>query len=64
MTVAEAIAHLRAVGEDRETIYTLYVTDEQRRLEGVTSIRALLLTKDEEHRTDHAARCHLRNDRY
>jgi magnesium transporter len=48
MTVAEAIAHLRAVGEDRETIYTLYVTDEQRRLEGVTSIRALLLAKDEE----------------
>ena len=48
MTVAEAIAHLRAVGEDRETIYTLYVTDEQRRLEGVTSVRTLLLSNDEE----------------
>ena len=47
MTVKEAIAHLRAVGEDRETIYTLYVTDEQRRLEGVTSVRALLLSNDE-----------------
>ncbi len=48
MTVAEAIAHLRAVGEDRETIYTLYVTDEYRFLEGVTSVRTLLLAKDEE----------------
>ena len=38
MTVAEAIAHLRTVGEDRETIYTLYVTDGQRKLEGVTSL--------------------------
>ncbi len=47
MTVAEAIAHLRAVGEDRETIYTLYLTDAQRRLEGVTSVRALLLSKDD-----------------
>ena len=48
MTVAEAIAHLRTVGEDRETIYTLYVTDGQRKLEGVTSIRTLLLSEDEE----------------
>ena len=48
MTVAEAIAHLRAVGEDRETIYTLYVTDEQRKLEGVTSVRTLLLANDDE----------------
>ena len=48
MKVAEAIAHLRAVGEDRETIYTLYVTDAQRKLEGVTSIRTLLLSKDDE----------------
>ncbi len=48
MTVAEAIAHLRSVGEDRETIYTLYVTDDQRVLEGVTSVRTLLLAKDDE----------------
>jgi magnesium transporter len=48
MTVAEAITHLRAVGEDRETIYTLYVTDEQRKLEGVTSVRTLLLANDDE----------------
>ena len=30
MTVAQAITHLRTFGEDRETIYTCYVTDDQR----------------------------------
>lgn len=48
MTVAEAIAHLRAVGENRETIYTCYVIDSLGRLEGVLSVRELLAARDDE----------------
>ncbi len=47
MTVAQAIRHIRATGEDRETIYTCYVVDPQRRLLGVASVRTLLLAPDE-----------------
>ncbi len=47
MTVAEAIRHIRATGEDRETIYTCYVVDPQRRLLGVVTVRTLLLSADE-----------------
>ncbi len=47
MTVAEAIRHIRTTGEDRETIYTCYVVDPQRRLLGVASVRTLLLSADE-----------------
>lgn len=48
MTVAQAITHLRTFGEDRETIYTCYVTDDQRFLEGVISVKAILLANDHE----------------
>lgn len=48
MTVAEAIAHLRKFGEDRETIYTCYVTNDERVLEGVMSVKSLLLSQDDE----------------
>lgn len=47
MTVKEAIARIRAVGEDKETIYTCYVTDEKHHLEGIVTIRELLLSKDD-----------------
>lgn len=47
MTVAQAIRHIRTAGEDRETIYTCYVIDAQRRLQGVVSVRTLLLSPDE-----------------
>lgn len=47
MTVGEAIAHIRRVGEDRETIYTCYVIDSLGRLEGVVSVRDLLTSPDE-----------------
>ena len=46
MTVAQAITHLRTFGEDRETIYTCYVTDDRRFLEGVISVKAILLADD------------------
>ena len=48
MTVAEAIAHIRRTGEDSESIYTCYVTDNARRLEGVITVRELLIAKDEQ----------------
>ena len=48
MTVAQAIAHIRRTGADSESIYTCYVTDAARRLEGVVTIRELLLAGDGE----------------
>ena len=43
MTVKDAFDLIRKVGTDMETIYTCYVTDEQRVLEGVVTVRDLLL---------------------
>ena len=47
MTVAEAIAKIRRVGVDKETIYTCYVT-EKRKLLGVISVRRILTAQDDE----------------
>lgn len=46
MTVGEAISHIRRTGEDRETIYTCYVIDGARVLEGVITVKDLLLADD------------------
>ena len=43
MTVAEALAHVRTVAADLETIYTLPVTRPDRRLVGVVSLRELIV---------------------
>jgi magnesium transporter len=43
ITVAAALAKVRAEGADAETVYLLPVTDEQRRLIGVVSLRQLVL---------------------
>ena len=43
MTVSEAFVRIRRIGEDKETINVLYVTDKDRHLIGVLSIRNLLL---------------------
>ena len=48
MTVSQAITHLRTFGEDRETIYTCLVTDDQRFLEGVISVKTILLADDKD----------------
>lgn len=48
MTVSQAIAHIRRTGENSESVYTCYVTDAGRRLEGVLTIKELLLAKDEQ----------------
>ena len=43
-TVGEALDRLKTIAKEKETIYTLYVTDEKRKLEGVTSLRDLFIT--------------------
>ncbi|MGM9651882.1 MAG: magnesium transporter [Faecousia sp.] len=46
MTVEDAITRIRRTGVDKETIYTCYVTVD-RRLVGVTTVKDLLLAKDD-----------------
>lgn len=48
MTVDDAFARIRRVGVDKETIYTCYVLNERRRLEGVVTVRDLLLADKED----------------
>ena len=43
MTVEDAFTRIRRVGVDKETIYTCYVMDEKRRLEGVVTVKDLLM---------------------
>lgn len=43
MTVEDAFTRIRRTGVDKETIYTCYVTDDNRRLDGIITVRALLL---------------------
>lgn len=43
MTVEDAFKRIRRTGVDKETIYTCYVTDEFRHLEGVVTVKELLL---------------------
>lgn len=49
MTVAQAICHIRRTGEARETIYTCYVIDAGRKLEGAITLKDLLLAPDGAH---------------
>ena len=46
-TVGEAMAEIRRTGLDKETIYTLYVLDAQRKLLGTLPLRKLLLAQDD-----------------
>ena len=48
MTVEQAFAYIRKNGVDKETIYTCYVMDEKRRLEGVVTVKDLLMNPYEE----------------
>lgn len=43
MTVEQAFAYIRKNGIDKETIYTCYVTDNKRKLEGVVTVKDLLM---------------------
>ena len=46
MTAKEAISHMREYAEDAETIYYVYVVDNEERLVGVLSLRELILARD------------------
>ncbi|NYB75827.1 magnesium transporter [Sedimentibacter hydroxybenzoicus DSM 7310] len=46
MTIEQAIKHIKHTGVDKETIHTCYVIDEFRKLEGVVSLRKLILSED------------------
>lgn len=46
ITVKEALAHIKETGLNKETVYTCYVTDRKRTLEGFISLRTLV-TSDE-----------------
>lgn len=47
MTVAEAITHIKKEALDSETVYTCYVKKGGRKLEGIVSLRALVLADDD-----------------
>ena len=47
MTVKQAMTHIKEIGLNRETVYTCYVTDRNRTLEGFISLRTLV-TSDED----------------
>ncbi|OPX19180.1 MAG: magnesium transporter [Desulfobacca sp. 4484_104] len=47
MSVNDALLKIRRVGLDKETVYYCYVTDEQRRLNGIISLKDLVLADPE-----------------
>lgn len=67
MTITDAIEHIRETGEDSETIYTCYVTDDSRHLEGYITVKDLLLAKDNstvrEHMDENVISVHTLCDR-
>lgn len=44
MTVRDALDHIKETGLDKETVYTCYVTDKNRKLEGIVSLRKLVIS--------------------
>lgn len=47
MNVREALARIRRIGEDKETIYICFVISSDRKLEGIVTVKDLLLADDE-----------------
>lgn len=43
MTVEQAFDRIRAIGVEKETVYTCYVTDSRRKLKGIVTVKDLLL---------------------
>lgn len=46
MTIKQSIERIRKIGYDKETIYTCYVTDRARKLEGIISLKQLILADE------------------
>ncbi len=47
-TVSEAMEKVKKKGQDKETIYTIYVTDDKRKLQGVISLRSLVMAPNDQ----------------
>ena len=47
MSVRESFARIRRIGEDKETIYICFVTSADRKLEGIVTVKDLLLADDD-----------------
>ena len=47
MTVKDSMAHIKEIGLNKETIYTCYVTAKNRTLEGIVSLRNLVVAQEE-----------------
>lgn len=47
MTIEQALDRIRQVGTDSETIYTCYVLNQKRELQGIIGIKELLLAREE-----------------
>lgn len=47
MTVGEALAHIKREAMDSETVYTCYVKKGGRKLEGIVSLRSLVIADDD-----------------
>ena len=47
MTVGQTMGEIRRVGFDKETIYTIYVIDNERHLVGTVALRKLILCQDD-----------------
>ena len=47
-TVREALAHIKRVGMDAETVYTCYVKDSGRKLIGIVSLSTLVVSDDDD----------------
>ena len=48
MSVKESFARIRRIGADRETIYTCFVTSADRKLEGVVTVKQMILCEDQD----------------
>ncbi len=47
MSVKESFARIRRIGADRETIYTCFVTSKDRKLEGIVTVKDLILADED-----------------
>jgi magnesium transporter len=66
MTVGQALARIRTIGPDTETIYYCYVLDSTRRMQGICSLRHLVLSDEsvslEELMDDDIVFCNVNDD--
>ncbi len=46
MNVKESFARIKRIGADKETVYTCFVTSADRKLEGVVTVRDLIMAED------------------